>query len=366
MRHRGLPVQAGRSRAGRRGSCWTCSRAWRGAARTRPAWRCTGPSRRIARRAGSGSRRRRPRGSHERRILAGLAVVGDVGTVERHAGLLRLELATVADPAASAPRSSAAREDVEIVSLGRHLELVKQVGHPDDLDDTFEIGSVRGQPRHRPHPAVDREPGRPDHSQPFWARGVADLATVHNGHITNYHKLRRRYEQRGVRFFSENDSEVIGVYLADQLDRWLHAWRRRSGVARRPRRQLHLPRRERRRDRLRPRSVRPQAADHRRDRRLRRDRQRGDRDPRRPRPGRRRPRAHRPRLPGLAARPRAGGGRRPPPELTAGHRATGGASRSTATGGRSARSTARSGRPSPTGRRRRREPGAGTTWASRC
>ena len=30
------------------------------------------------------------------------------------------------------------------------------------------------------------------HSQPFWAHGVPDLATVHNGHITNYHKLRRR------------------------------------------------------------------------------------------------------------------------------------------------------------------------------
>jgi glutamine phosphoribosylpyrophosphate amidotransferase len=43
------------------------------------------------------------------------------------------------------------------------------------------------------------------------------MATVHNGHITNYHKLRTIYEQRGVRFFTENDSEVVGVYLADQL-----------------------------------------------------------------------------------------------------------------------------------------------------
>ena len=55
------------------------------------------------------------------------------------------------------------------------------------------------------------------HSQPFWAHGVPDLATVHNGHVTNYHKLRRRYEQRGYRFYTENDSEVIGVYLRDRL-----------------------------------------------------------------------------------------------------------------------------------------------------
>jgi glutamine phosphoribosylpyrophosphate amidotransferase len=48
---------------------------------------------------------------------------------------------------------------------------------------------------------------------------VADLATVHNGHVTNYHKLRRRYEQAGVTFYTDNDSEVIGVYLRDRLER---------------------------------------------------------------------------------------------------------------------------------------------------
>jgi glutamine phosphoribosylpyrophosphate amidotransferase len=40
---------------------------------------------------------------------------------------------------------------------------------------------------------------------------------VHNGHICNYHRLRRIYEQDGVRFYTENDSEIIGLYLARQL-----------------------------------------------------------------------------------------------------------------------------------------------------
>ncbi len=40
---------------------------------------------------------------------------------------------------------------------------------------------------------------------------------MHNGHITNYHKLRRRFEQEGYRFYTENDSEVIGVYLRDRM-----------------------------------------------------------------------------------------------------------------------------------------------------
>ena len=55
------------------------------------------------------------------------------------------------------------------------------------------------------------------HSQPFWVHGVPDLATVHNGHVTNYHQLRRRYEQKGVTFYTDNDSEVIGVYLRERM-----------------------------------------------------------------------------------------------------------------------------------------------------
>ena len=110
---------------------------------------------------------------------------------------------------------------MEVVSLGHQLELVKQVGHPDDLERSFAVGAFRGS-HAIGHTRLSTE-SRVDltHSQPFWARGVADVATVHNGHITNYHRLRRIYEQRGVRFFSENDSEVIGVYIADQLDRGL-------------------------------------------------------------------------------------------------------------------------------------------------
>src|SRR5262249_20822826 len=36
------------------------------------------------------------------------------------------------------------------------------------------------------------------------------------------HQLRRRYEQRGVHFYTENDSEIIGVYLAEHLSKGLH------------------------------------------------------------------------------------------------------------------------------------------------
>ena len=40
---------------------------------------------------------------------------------------------------------------------------------------------------------------------------------VHNGQLTNYHKLKRGYEDQGHNFQTGNDSELIAVYLADRL-----------------------------------------------------------------------------------------------------------------------------------------------------
>lgn len=105
----------------------------------------------------------------------------------------------------------------EILCLGEQISLFKQVGSPDELEASYRISTLRGT-HGIGHTRMSTE-SRVDlsHSQPFWAHGIPDLATVHNGHITNYHKLRRRYEQEGYRFYTENDSEVIGIYLRDRM-----------------------------------------------------------------------------------------------------------------------------------------------------
>jgi glutamate synthase domain-containing protein 1 len=105
----------------------------------------------------------------------------------------------------------------EVLCLGEHMSLFKQVGSPDELENAYLISALRGT-HGIGHTRMSTE-SRVDlsHSQPFWAHGVPDLATVHNGHITNYHKLRRRFEQEGYRFYTDNDSEVIGVYLRDLM-----------------------------------------------------------------------------------------------------------------------------------------------------
>jgi glutamate synthase domain-containing protein 1 len=107
--------------------------------------------------------------------------------------------------------------DVEVVSVGRRLEIVKEVGSPAHLEKAFHISKFRGKygighTRLSTESVVDLS-----HSQPFWGHGYPDLAIVHNGHITNYHQLRRLYEQRGVRFYTENDSEIVATFLADKL-----------------------------------------------------------------------------------------------------------------------------------------------------
>jgi glutamine phosphoribosylpyrophosphate amidotransferase len=112
----------------------------------------------------------------------------------------------------------ARRGGLEVLSLGRRLDLVKQVGSPGQLEAAYSVSSWSG-PLAIGHTRMSTE-SRIDlsHSQPFWVHGVPDLATVHNGHVTNYHQLRRRYEQHGTTFFTDNDSEVIGVYLRSRLE----------------------------------------------------------------------------------------------------------------------------------------------------
>lgn len=169
-----------------------------------------------------------------RRVDAVLDAAGSVSRVTSHqtvGAYLRLQVSGCDDVEALitaielvTPRTSGhghtpISDSVEVVSLGNRLEIVKQVGTPENLESTFGVSKMTGT-HGIGHTRLSTE-SRVDlsHSQPFWARGVPDVATVHNGHITNYHKLRRQYEQRGVRFCTENDSEIIGVYLRERFER---------------------------------------------------------------------------------------------------------------------------------------------------
>jgi glutamate synthase domain-containing protein 1 len=159
---------------------------------------------------------RRDIDARRREIVRQVSRLGRVRASATRGSLLRLVVAK-AEPAELALAIEAVASDVEVVSLGRRLEIMKQVGVPQTLDTDFGVSKLQashglGHTRLSTESRVDLS-----HSQPFWAHGLPDLAVVHNGHITNYHRLRRLYEQEGIRFYTENDSEVIGLYLARKL-----------------------------------------------------------------------------------------------------------------------------------------------------
>jgi glutamate synthase domain-containing protein 1 len=158
-----------------------------------------------------------PAGLPAEAVLPALRKAGLVPFRDYGNGVYDATHAPEADPAVLEAAVERHLAGTEVICLGRRLNLFKQVGSPDRLEATYHISALTGS-HGIGHTRLSTE-SRVDlsHSQPFWAHGVPDLATVHNGHITNYHKLRRRYEQRGQRFYTENDSEVIGVYLRDRL-----------------------------------------------------------------------------------------------------------------------------------------------------
>jgi hypothetical protein len=108
-------------------------------------------------------------------------------------------------------------EGARVFSIGKAMEIIKDVGSANDVDRRYNVRRMLGT-HGIGHTRMATE-SRVDiaHSHPFWARPFPDIAVVHNGTITNYHQLRRRLEMKGHRFSTGNDSEVIAVFVADKL-----------------------------------------------------------------------------------------------------------------------------------------------------
>jgi len=108
-------------------------------------------------------------------------------------------------------------DGVVIHSIGEVSEVVKDIGVASDMEDKHHLSKLRGT-HGIGHVRMATE-SRVDitHSHPFWAYPFTDVTVVHNGQLTNYHKLKRHYQSLGHRFLTVNDSELIAVYLADKL-----------------------------------------------------------------------------------------------------------------------------------------------------
>ena len=113
--------------------------------------------------------------------------------------------------------SYAMERAAKLISLGASLDIIKDVGGAHEVDRVYDVGSFRGSHGLGHVRLATESEVKPEAAHPFWATGFADVAIVHNGQITNYWKMRRRLEQRDFAFATDNDSELIAVYLADKL-----------------------------------------------------------------------------------------------------------------------------------------------------
>ena len=108
-------------------------------------------------------------------------------------------------------------EKTEILSIGKGLELIKDLGDATTVGEQYGLNKFMGthgigHTRMATESDVDIKS-----AHPYWAFPYQDVAVVHNGQLTNYWGNRRVLERSGYRFNSNCDSEIIAVYIADKM-----------------------------------------------------------------------------------------------------------------------------------------------------
>jgi amidophosphoribosyltransferase len=109
------------------------------------------------------------------------------------------------------------RPDAVIMGFGRTVEIVKALGSPREVCDRFEITNRRGFQAVGHTRMATESAVTTDHSHPFAPSD--DLAVVHNGSFSNPATVRRRLEEQGIDFVTDNDTEVAARLIARELKR---------------------------------------------------------------------------------------------------------------------------------------------------
>ena len=102
-------------------------------------------------------------------------------------------------------------------SIGRHIKVYKDQGSAQNLNKRHELRLGRcthglGHVR-----LATESVENINFAHPFISYLLPELAIVHNGQFTNYFNTRRRLQNLGVRFKTNNDSEMAAHYLAYEM-----------------------------------------------------------------------------------------------------------------------------------------------------
>jgi glutamate synthase domain-containing protein 1 len=151
-------------------------------------------------------------------VAAGLAgAFGGAEHVSTRAGHAIINVETDADDAES--WLGRHHPELRVMSAGRLVEIYKEVGRPQEFVERFALGDIQGSHGLGHTRMATESRVTTEGSHPF-STGH-DLCLVHNGSLSNHNRLRVRLRRQGIRFQTENDSEVAAGYLA---------WRLRDGA----------------------------------------------------------------------------------------------------------------------------------------
>ncbi|WFS00887.1 class II glutamine amidotransferase [Rhizobium tumorigenes] len=107
------------------------------------------------------------------------------------------------------------RPDIRGMSSGDSIEIYKETGLPRDVVARFGVADMSGthgigHTRMATESAVTTLGAHP------FSTG-SDQCLVHNGSLSNHNNLRRTLKHQGMRFETENDSEVAAAYLTAEM-----------------------------------------------------------------------------------------------------------------------------------------------------
>jgi len=109
---------------------------------------------------------------------------------------------------------------LRIMGAGDAIEIYKEVGYPTDVSKRFHLAEMTGthgigHTRMATESAVTTLGAHP------FSTG-ADECLVHNGSLSNHNNLRRELVRDGMRFETENDTEVAAAYLTWRMNQGMN------------------------------------------------------------------------------------------------------------------------------------------------
>ncbi|WP_108003903.1 class II glutamine amidotransferase [Mycoplana dimorpha] len=107
------------------------------------------------------------------------------------------------------------RPSVRVMGSGDTVEIYKEVGLPEEVVKRFDLTKMAGShgighTRMATESAVTTMGAHPFSTGP-------DQCLVHNGSLSNHNNIRRELKREGMKFETENDTEVAAAYLSSKM-----------------------------------------------------------------------------------------------------------------------------------------------------